>query len=212
MVIPAINCKDSQTARRQIATARAFSEWIHIDIVDGVFAPATTWGSPGEVRELKVADRGLKIEAHLMVENPEEVLTSWLEAGVERVIVHAEVLRNERLVAQLCARYGVEAVLAGGPTVTAEMLAEYREYFSFYQVLSVTPGFAGQKFGDEAIEKIRALLEKVPNATIEVDGGVNPETAARTKQAGAKILVSASYIFGSADPQQAYGELVTAVS
>ena len=208
IVIPAINAPDFETAEKQIKKAAEFSDWVHIDVTDGAFSPAKIWGSPEDLPKLKIENLKLKIDVHLMVNNPEGVIDSWLRTGlVKRVIVHLEAMTDPVYILAKCEKYGAEAVLAIKPDTKAERLLAHESDFKSFQVLAVTPGWAGQKFGAEALDKIRLIKRQMPNAIIEVDGGINAETAKLAKDAGADIVISASYIFGSKDPKKSFEEL-----
>ena len=208
MIIPSINSPDFETASRQIKKAEEFlpenDGWIHIDVEDGKFLPHTTWGNP---EEFKALGTKLNVEVHLMVRNPESVMESWLMAGVDRVIVHLQSMENPAFVLETCKRYGARAMLSFDPSVPIDLGIPYLQSFKFFQVLSVFPGLSGQKFREDSLLKIRSLRERAPNSTIEVDGGVNEETGRLVKDAGADILVSGHYIFGSPDPRGAYERL-----
>lgn len=207
MIIPGINCRDFETAAVQIKKISEFSEWAHIDVVDGVFAPNVTWRNTEEFSSLALEFPLLRFEIHLMVTNPEEVLEGWLKAGAERVIIHLETMKNPHFILDMAKKSGGEVMLASSPQTAKEILLPYLNSFSFFQVLAVPPGLAGQKFNLEALEKIKFLRERKPDATIEVDGGINPEVAKLAKEAGANILASVSYIMNSPDPKGAYEEL-----
>lgn len=207
MVIPSINCPNFAAAKEQIEKAREFLReggWIHIDVSDGKFTETKSWGNPEELRSLGTT---FNVEVHLMVEEPEAVVGSWLRAGARRVIVHVQAMRDPGGLLALAKRYNAEVMLALDPTQSTEAARPFLKDFTYLQVLSVFPGPSGQTFQEEAIHKIRALREASPTATIEVDGGVDGENAGRIKEAGADILVSGHYIFGSPDPKGAYEEL-----
>lgn len=208
-VIPAINVQNAEEAKKQIETAAKFSEWIHLDIVDGIFSPNTTWGSPDEFSlltfNLKLTT---KVELHLMVSNPEAVIDSWLRTGkIQRVIIHLEAMTDSVYILEKCRKYGVEPMLAINPGTDVERLLAHKDDFKFFQILAVNPGWAGQKFEPKIIDKVRFLRKNVPDAIIEVDGGINAETAKLVKEAGADIVVSASYILDNQNPQAKYKEL-----
>lgn len=219
VVIPAINAKTFDEAKKQIETAAEFSDWIHIDITDGVFSPAQIWGSPEELKKLVSELQFLEVEppmevqppyfeVHLMVANPEGVIDSWLRTGlVKRVIVHLEAMTDSVYILEKCKKYGVEAMLAINPVTEVGRLSAHFDDFHYFQILAVYPGLAGQKFKPEVLEKIKFLRKAVPNAKLEVDGGITPEAGKLAKEAGADILVSASYILSSPDPRKAYQEL-----
>jgi len=216
-VIPVINAEDFETVEAELVIAHQFlhpSGWIHIDVVDGHFAPNITWGNPEELKKLKTIHHDFaefKFEIHLMVFDTEFVCESWLKAGAERIISHHEVLHDPDLFLEKCEHYGAEAMVAISPETPADRLKPHFEKFRYFQVLAVKPGLAGQKFKPEILEKIRFLRREAPNAIIEVDGGITPETAKLCHDAGAHIFASASYIFRNKDPQKAYKELVSAV-
>lgn len=208
-IIPAINTPDFKTAEKQIKQAAEFSEWIHLDITDGVFSPAQIWGNP---QELELITNNLKLktkfELHLMVSNPEGVIDSWLRTGlVKRVIIHLEAMTDSVYILEKCKKYGAEAMLSINPGTEVERLLAHKDDFKYFQVLAVAPGWAGQKFNEKMIAKIKFISENMPSAIIEVDGGINPETAKLAKAAGADILVSASYIFSHDNPRKAYESL-----
>ena len=223
-LIPAINTISFGEAERQIKQAAEFSNWIHIDVVDGVFAPNVTWGAPEELKLLVASGQPLvaNFEIHLMVENPEQVLKSWLEAGLpnealakagaKRIIVHLEAMQDPAYILETCKNYEAEAMLAINPETPTDNLMPYLHEFKYCQTLAVSPGLAGQQFQKPVLEKIKFLRQKFPDVKIEVDGGINLETAKLCKDAGADIIVSASYVFGSPDPKGAYEELVKATS
>jgi len=142
-----------------------------------------------------------------MVEDPEAVIEGWLEAGARRVIVHLESLRNPEFVLEICKKYEAEPILSIDPSVSVDEATPYLKDFNFFQILSVFPGPSGQEFKEDSIDKIVSLRGRVPTAKIEVDGGVNDRTARLAKDAGADILVSGNYIFGSPNPRAAYEKL-----
>ena len=210
MVIPSINTKNFTDATRQIKKAESFlppgDGWIHIDVEDGRFTPATSWGTPDELKSLDVKTN---VEVHLMVENPEEVSEAWLKVGVKRLIVHVQTMQDPSALLEVARRYGAEIVLSLDPTQSVDKVLPYIGDFRYLQVLTVFPGPSGQKEQSGWTEKIRSLREHAPTATIEVDGGMNEETGRLAKDAGANILVSGHYIFGSPDPRGAYEKLKT---
>lgn len=209
-VIPAINSTSFYEAKRQIKQAAEFSEWIHLDITDGVFSSAVIWGNSEELKKLIPNSQfpNLKFEVHLMVSNPESAMDAWLRTElIKRVIVHLEAMTDSVYILEKCKKYGAEAMLAINPGTETERLLAHKDDFRYFQILAVAPGWAGQKFGNQIINKIKLIKNQMPDAIIEVDGGINLETAKMCKEAGADILVSASYIFGSSDLKKAFEEL-----
>lgn len=213
-VIPAINETNFSGVQEKIKKAEEFlpqDGWVHIDIADGTFTAAATWNSPDELVGVKT---NLNIELHLMVENPEAVLPDWLRAlkaatnGKRRIIVHFEAMREPAFILDECAKNGAEAGLAFNPTTSPELVSIYLRSFNFVQVLAVPPGPSGQMFDPRVESKIKFLRSKSTNVIIEVDGGIKPDTARISKDAGADIVVSSSYIFGNPSPRAAYQELL----
>ncbi|MEK7181376.1 MAG: hypothetical protein AAB738_03555 [Patescibacteria group bacterium] len=225
-IIPAINCLEMACVSHKFLEASKFlieGDWIHIDVTDAKFTYNKTWGNPEELKKLLKAhpEFNFKIEAHLMVEEPEKVVGKWLEAGVKRVIVHLEAILDKKFrhpkmapeevirdIFKQCSKFGAEVMLATNPETKLKESESYLEEFAAFQVLAVNPGLAGQKFLPTVLEKARFLRHHFPNAKIEVDGGVNLETARLAKEAGADILTAASYIFDSENSKEAYLELL----
>jgi ribulose-phosphate 3-epimerase len=208
-VIPVINCPDVACVQKKIAIAKTFlreGDFLHLDVTDGLFATHQTWADPLEWEKLKSP---FALEVHLMVEHPEERVDDWLAAGVRRLIVHAESLTPQSMheILSTAARYHVEVMLSSKPESISEELVPYFRQFTAFQVLAVQPGPEGQEFLPFVCEKIRFLREELPDAIIEVDGGMNLETARQVKEVGADTIASESYIFNAADPKKAYEEL-----
>lgn len=178
--------------------------FIHLDVADGIFTPWRSWGSPAELKELNIS---LNVEVHLMVEDPEAVATSWLEAGVKRLIVPIQTIKDIDSLKNECANYGAKLMLSVDPAISMETIFPYIKDLDEVSVLAVRPGMSGQKFEEDALERIKFLREVSPSVKIEVDGGVNPETGARAIKAGADMLVSGGYIFQSKDPAGAFETL-----
>jgi len=207
-IIPALNCAilDFDCIKQKVRVAERLSDWIHLDVADGRFTFNKTWG---DSKGWKTLGTKLKLEVHLMVEEPEKHAEAWLEAGAKRLIVHAETLSGETAekILALAKQYGAEAMLAFSPETNPESAA-YSDKFSEFQILAVHPGLPAQSFLPLVLDKIKFLRGKYPRARIEVDGGINAETGKTAKSAGADILISASYIFGDTNPSKAYKSLL----
>ena len=208
-VIPSINASNFEAVEELVGKAKKFlprtTGWLHFDIGDGAFSSIKTWDEPAEFKKLKLGS--IKSEVHLMVEDPEVVAKSWLEAGAKRLIVHLEETRNLEIISDLCQQYKADLMIAINPDTIVENLLPYLDEIKYFQILGVTPGKAGQQFQKEVLEKIELLRERAPNVKIEVDGGVDLETAKLIKEAGADMIVSASYVFNNAEPKEAYNQL-----
>ena len=216
-VIPAINEVQFSEVLKKIRIAQAFSSWVHLDIVEGKFAKNKTWNNPEELkmRQASSVKHQVDLEVHLMVENPETVVKDWAAVGAKRIIFHLEALLNmgKSDLQKLCniGEVGlpkIEIGLAVNPETPVEDLLPYFGDFKFVLILSVNPGLACQKFNEKILEKIKFLKNHCQGVIIEADGGINLETAKLVKEAGADIIVSASYIWGSQNPERAYQELM----
>ncbi len=213
IVLPVINVESYEDAEKKIRQAAEFSDFLHLDVEDGVFLPRHNWGDPDQLVKIHkaIGKPDLKFEVHLMVNNPEAVVDAWLRTGiVERVIVHLEAMTDSVYLLEKCKNYFSEAMLAVNPGTEADRLTAHKDDFKYFQILAVQQGPSGQKFDEKMLDKIKLIRSNMPNAIIEVDGGVNLATAKLIKEAGADILVSDSYIFGSQDPQKAYETLKNA--
>jgi len=212
-IIPVINCPNLKCVKCAAEKASEFqSGWIHIDVVDGQFAKNVTWGNPEDFSVIKAAYPHINFEIHLMVENPEEIIEAWFKNGAKRVIVHLETIDNPDFLLDMADEYSGEVMLAIAPSTPVDLLLPYTNSFRYFQILAVNPGHAGQKFKTDVLEKIRFLRQMAPDAKIEVDGGITPETARLAKIAGADMLASASYIFNSNNPRKATEELYGSVA
>ena len=211
-VIPAINCKDFKCVKEQIKKAVEFlpkNEWIQIDVGDGKFTKAKAWGEAQQLRDLRFeikALNNLNIEAHLMVENPEEQIEKWARMGAGRVIIHAEAVNSENF-KKIILKFKNKIGIAINPKTPIENLVPYLDKIKFVQLLAVKPGFSGQKFDKIILDKIKFLKENYPKILVEIDGGINEETVKLVKKAGADMVVSGSYIFKSKNPKEAYKKL-----
>lgn len=206
-IIPAINEKSFSEIEEKIIKADSFgAEWVHLDVSDGEFTENELWNDAFNLRDFIIANKHLsaKFEVHLMVNNPEEIVSDWIDAGAKRVTVHLEAIKDLKLIKDKCSLFDIELFLAGNSDTPVEKFIEYKDSVNGFLILAVKPGRAGQKFGDNQLEKIKLLRVQAPNVKIIVDGGVNLDNASQIKNAGADILVAASAIWGSADPKAAY--------
>jgi ribulose-phosphate 3-epimerase len=212
-VIPVINCPDIECVRKKLEVAKTFlrgGDLIHLDVTDGMFSAHKTWSDPFAWARLMSS---FPLEVHLMVEQPEEHADDWFTAGARRLVVHIETVTHASLhrLLDLAEGHRGEIMLSSMPGTDSAafgpFIQKFGERLAAFQVLAVPPGAAGQRFEPEALEAVISLRQWAPSATIEVDGGMNPETARLVKAAGADTIVSATYIFGSEDPKKAYEEL-----
>lgn len=180
------------------------AEWIHIDIMDGVFVPNISFGFP----VLKfVADLSEKpLDVHLMIVNPEKFVNEVKALGAHVMNVHYEACPHIHRVIQQIREAGMEPAVTINPGTPVSLLKDIIRDVYMVLIMSVNPGFGGQKFIEHSVDKVkelRALIEETGSkALIEVDGGVNKETSALLVEAGADVLVAGSAIFSAPDPRR----------
>ncbi len=186
--------------------AEAGADWIHVDVMDGHFVPNITVGIP-VVKSLRDVT-SLPLDVHLMIENPEAYVSDFARAGADLLTVHVEACPHLHRVVSQIKELGVRAGVALNPATPLSSLEEIVEEVDMVLVMSVNPGFGGQDFIPQSLDKIRRLkrwLEQrgLERIEIEVDGGIKVDNAAQVARAGADVLVSGSGIFGLKDRKEA---------
>lgn len=189
---------------------RAGADYLHLDLMDGHFVPNLTFGVPVIAALRRVTE--LPFDAHLMVEHPETYIEGLAKAGVTYVTVHQEACIHLDRVLHQIREAGMKAGVALNPSTPVRTLVDVAQDLDMILIMSVNPGFGGQKFIPHASAKVaqaKALLEQVENddAVIEVDGGINAKTAPLVKQNGASFLVAGSAVFGATDRKTAISAL-----
>jgi len=204
-VIPGIFEKDFPTIIQKVNRVKGLVSWIQIDIADGKLVPNTSFLDPKPFHEL-IRTSGMNFELHMMVENPFEVADEWASVGFRRIIAHIEALGNIKYqesniknTIHRLKRQGVEVGLAIDKNTPVETLFPYSETVDCVLVMTIAAGFSGQRFVPQLVEKVKVLKARRQDLPIEVDGGIQENTAKQAIQAGANRLVSTSYIFGSSD-------------
>src|SRR5262245_5092251 len=212
-IAPSILSADFRRLGEQIATVeRAGASYIHVDVMDGHFAPNLTVG-PFIVEWVRKATK-LPIDAHLMIENPDNFVDAFARAGANLISVHPEATYHlDRTISHI-RRAGCQVRGALNPATPLAMIEEVIAEVDYVLLMSVNPGFSGQKFIPSSLDKMRRLRDlirmKFSQARIEIDGGVGPHNAAEVVAAGAEILVAGSAVFSAEDPAEALKELLRA--
>lgn len=178
------------------------ADFVHVDIMDGVFVPNISFGIPVTEAINRYAKKPLDV--HLMIVNPDSYLESFKKAGASIITVHFEACPHLHRTIQAIKAMGIKAGVAINPHTPVEFLSEIIRELDLICVMSVNPGFGGQKFIENTFDKIRKLksllTEKGASALIEIDGGVNLENAPHLAGAGADVLVAGNFVFSSSDP------------
>src|SRR5208283_3770008 len=194
------------------AAVRGGGTVIHCDVMDGHFVPNITIGPPVVASLRKAVD--VPLDCHLMIENPDEYIPAFVDAGANWISVHQEVCRHLNRTLELIRSHGALVGVVINPATTVQTLGEVLDIVDFVLVMSVNPGFGGQKFIPGALEKVRKLATmraaKGVDFRIEIDGGIDLETIGAATRAGAEIFVAGSRVFGRGDPGRNVAALLKA--
>ena len=189
---------------------RSRAEWIHIDVMDGVFVPNISFGFP-VLEAVKKHCRKL-IDVHIMIVQPEKYVKLFAQAGAEMLTFHYEAAENPQQIIDLIRAEGIKVGITVNPDVPVSVLAPYIDKVDMVLLMSVFAGYGGQKFIEETyarIDELKALIDsKNPDCLIEIDGGVNLENAPQLFQHGANVLVAGSTVFNAPDPEKMIVELL----
>ena len=178
---------------------KAGCEYLHIDVMDGHFVPNITLG-PAIVKSLR-KDVNMVFDTHLMIENPDNYIKDFVDAGSDLIVVHAEACRHLHRTIQNIKSYNVKAGVALNPATSIESIKHIIEDVDMVLIMNVNPGFGGQSFIESMLEKIKELKQLIDdknlNVDIQVDGGIKPDNIHKVVEAGANIIVAGSAIFNS---------------
>ncbi len=193
---PAIISDNFSVIKEKIGRLEGLVSWVHLDIMDGKFVVPTTWQAPDDLKQIAGQ---IKVEVHLMVDKPEEILPLWMD-NVDRVTIHFEATDHLADIIESGGRSGVELGLALELETSIETVFPYVDQVSIIHLMSIAEiGYHGRPFDERVLAKIKTLREKFPNAIIQIDGGINLETGKLAIEAGANILVAGNAIWQSDD-------------
>jgi len=210
IIAPSIlSCNFEKLGDEVKAVEKAGADWIHVDVMDGHFVPNITFG-PLIVEACRRAT-SLPIDVHLMIENPDRYIEQFAKAGASSISVHEETCVHLNRTVTAIRDLGVSPGVVLNPTTPLSSLEWILEYVDYVLILSVNPGFGGQTFIPNSIDRIKALRKTIDerglSVLIEVDGGVNEKTIRKISEAGVDIFVAGSAIFGSDDYRETIDRL-----
>ena len=209
-IAPSVLSADFARLGEEVAEVeRAGADMIHFDVMDGHFVPNLSIGIP-VLESLRKVTR-LPLDAHLMIENPERYVEVFVKSGANSVSVHAEVCKDIPAMAKRLHDLGARASIGINPETDVERVLPFAAHLDMILIMSVHPGFGGQEFIPEALEKLRAVRRELDRRAlkvdIEIDGGVKLDNIAEVKAAGANVFVSGSGIFGQGDYRKVVKEM-----
>ena len=211
-IIPTILVKTFKEVKERIKKVEDHVNWVQLDIMDGIFVDNETFNDPRKLKGLKTK---VKLEAHLMVNKPEDVIGDWLKV-VDRVIIHFEskITKRELGIREMIkkAHKGKrEFGLALNPETHPMVVTPFLKDLDLVLFMTVQPGWGGQEFKDWVLTKIEVLRKLWPKGNIEVDGGINLETAKKTIKAGANLICAGTYIFRNKNIKKAIDSLKSGI-
>lgn len=208
-ISPSILACDFARMGEEIAKVDKFSDYLHVDVMDGIFVPNISFGMPVIKSIRKTTD--IIFDVHLMIERPERYIDEFAKLGSDIITIHYESTEDPASVLKMIRAAGKKAGISIKPGTDVSVLIPLLPLCDLVLIMTVEPGFGGQKFMHDMMPKVRAIRDIVEKENldieIEVDGGINAETAAIAAEAGANVLVAGSSVFAAADAEKAIADM-----
>ena len=213
VVAPSILSADFGNLERDIKMVdRSAAEWVHVDVMDGVFVPNISFGFP-IMKPVRKATQKV-VDVHLMIVEPEKYVKRFVEAGADYVTFHHEACADPRSTIAEIKAAGAKAGVSIKPATSAEAIFDYLGELDMVLVMSVEPGFGGQSFMPDSLDKVRILRKEIDekgySCLIEIDGGISAKNAREVFDAGVDVIVAGSSVFGAEDQEQAIIDILNA--
>ena len=207
-IAPSILSADLSHVNEEIKQIEKYANLIHVDIMDGIFVSPTTIGSDFA----KTIKTKIPLDVHLMVHEPSNsYIKGFIDAGADSITIHEEACKNPFEQINFIKKNKINATISIKPNTPLEKIKKYLDAVDMVLVMTVEPGWAGQKFIESTMAKVKELRKLKPNMDIEVDGGINPYTARVAFDAGANVFVAGSSIFGEKDRVAAIREILNSL-
>lgn len=191
-----------------LQTLEPFSDMFHVDIMDGNFVPNLSIGA----MVVDCIRTTIPLDCHLMINNPDKYISDFAKAGANIITIHSETSKNLQKDIELIHSFNCRAGISINPKTPVKKIEKILPLVDMVLIMSVEPGFGGQKFMAEVLPKIQEIREKYPNLDIEIDGGIDDKTAPLAKAVGANVFVAGSYILKSENPKEAADKLRKSVT
>ncbi len=202
LITPSILSADFGRLQEEVSSVEKHADWLQLDIMDGHFVPSLSFGAP----VAKWIKTTLPLDVHLMVTNPADRLSEFQAIGAKNITFHAEVVQtteDRRALIKAIRTTGATVGIALNPETLITAIDDIVSEIDMVLIMSVHPGFGGQVFIPSVLGKIQALRKQYPRLMIQIDGGMDPESAAKARKAGADNIVAGSFIFQASDRAQA---------